>query len=215
MAPTAAPETPSTVAPKSAAQVSAPKAPREAAAAVSSDAELQVGDYFVQRFSGSFSKTPMVLTERVIAREKGAFVIDFRLEQGKQASSLRLRVDAKDPRRILRVTEVKGDDESPSSLAVYEALMARTMFSPDENEEKLTTERTTCLIGEREVECERTNYRVRIGDKEATLTVVTSKAANGRDLGGEVMTADGKLLYRAQMIETGSERVTGSVAARE
>ena len=30
----------------------------------------KVGDYFVQRFSGSFSKQPMTLTERVIAKKR-------------------------------------------------------------------------------------------------------------------------------------------------
>ncbi len=213
---TAIPGAPAAKAPGAVAEATAAKpAPQTAGSAPPAAPAMQVGDYFVQRFSGSFSKQAMLLTERVIAREPGAFVIDFRLEQGKQASSLRLRVDAKDPRRILRVSEVKGDQESPSSLAVYEALMARTMFSPDENEEQLATERTTCLIGEREVDCERTSYRVRVGEKEATLTVVTSQAAHGRDLGGELMTADGKLLYRAQMIETGTERGGSGVAARD
>lgn len=215
---TPAPEAPSTDA-AGAAEEATPEAPSEDEAPAvegepSAEAMMQVGDFYVQRFTGSFTKEPMTLTERVIGREKHAFVVDFRLEQGKHVSTLRLRVDAKNPRRILQVSELKGDQESPATLAAYEALMARTMFAPDENEEQLASEKTTCMLGDDSVDCERTEYRVRIGEKAAKLSVTTSKSAGGRDLGGEVMTEDGKLVYRAQLIEMGHDEITAGVASR-
>ncbi|MGE0326300.1 MAG: hypothetical protein AB7K71_37305 [Polyangiaceae bacterium] len=214
---TPAPEAPSTDA-AGAVEEAAPETPSEDVKP-DADAEpaaeaMQVGDYYVQRFTGSFTKEPMVLTERVIAREKHAFVVDFRLEQGKHASTLRLRVDAKDPRRILQVSEMKGEKESPATLAAYEALMARTMFAPDENEEQVASEETTCMLGDESVDCQRTEYRVRIGEKSAKLSVTTSKSAHGRDLGGEVMTDDGKLVYRAQLVEMGHDEGSSDVASR-
>ncbi|MCA9630691.1 MAG: hypothetical protein KC766_23630 [Myxococcales bacterium] len=215
---TPAPEAPSTDA-AGAAEETAPETPTEDEAPAdtaepTAEVTMQVGDFYVQRFTGSFTKQPMTLTERVVAREKHAFVIDFRLEQGKHASTLRLRVDAKDPRRILQVSELDGEKESPATLAAYEALMARTMFAPDENEEQLGSEKTTCMLGDESVKCERTEYRVRIGEKSATLSVTTSKSAHGRDLGGQVMTEDGKLVYRAQLIEMGHDDASSGVASR-
>ncbi len=215
---TPAPEAPSTDA-AGAAEQAEPEIPAEdeapaADAEPSAEPTMQVGDYYVQRFTGSFAKQPMTLTERVIAREKHAFVVDFRLEQGEHASTLRLRVDAKNPRRILQVSELKGEEESPATLAAYEALMARTMFAPDENEEQLGSEETTCMLGDESVDCELTKYRVRIGEKSATLSVTTSKSAHGRDLGGQVMTEDGKLVYRAQLVEMGHDESSAGVASR-
>lgn len=167
--------------------------------------KLRVGDYFVHRFTGTFNKRPVVLTEKVIAQEDGAFVVDFQLEEAGKVSSLRVRYDAENPTRLLSVHEVDGDEEKASSLAAFETLLARTVFSPDENLEQLDEEETTCLVGEDELDCKKIRYKVMVGDKEGVLEVISSPAVAGRDIGGEVKTEDGTLLYRAQLVATGND----------
>ena len=51
------------------------------------------GDFVVYRFSGTFRKEPVVLTQRVVAREGSVVVIDATLEEGTKKQTLRLRMN--------------------------------------------------------------------------------------------------------------------------
>ena len=55
-------------------------------------------------------------------------------------------------------------------MADYDALMKRTQFVPDSNDEALGTEHTSCLVGEEQVDCDVTTYKVTYGRKHAKLT---------------------------------------------
>src|SRR3954454_9622928 len=41
----------------------------------------KMGDFRVHRFSGSYRKSPLTLTEEVIARENGLWLIDYTFEE--------------------------------------------------------------------------------------------------------------------------------------
>lgn len=161
-----------------------------------------VGDYFVQRFSGSFSKKPMTLTERIVAGKGNLQVIDYTLEAGDKSEHLRIERDV-NTGRIARVTRFEGNKEIPSDLKAYDAMMDRTVFAADQNVASLGKKAETCLVGKKELDCQKTRYKVLVGDKPATLSVETSKAVPGRAVAGELSTADGKLLYRAEIIDMG------------
>ncbi len=163
---------------------------------------LKVGDYFVQRFSGSFSKQPMTLTERVVAEMGSLIVIDYQLDAGKRSEHLRVARDL-NTGSVARVIRIDGDKAIPSDITAYNTMMDRTVFAADDNLATLGKKAETCLIGTKELDCEKTRYKVLVGDKPATLSVVTSKAVPDRAVAGELSTADGKLLYRAEIIDMG------------
>lgn len=161
-------------------------------------AEKNIGDIRVQRFSGSFTKTPLTLTEEVVAMAGSLVIVDYTLEEGKKQTKLRVTHD-KGSDRVLRVREIRGTDEMPSSVEAYDAMLAKTMLVPDDNEQKLGTEKATCLIGSKEIDCQKTSYRVKIGKQTATFSV--AQTSDGQDIGGEISTTDGKLFYRAEVVD--------------
>ena len=177
--------------------------------------ERKVGDYSIHRFSGSFTEEPLVLTEQVIAMEGDVLVVDFVLEQGATMESLRVRMRGGVGGDILKVSRVAGEVEEPVERAVFDAMIAKTLFSPDANDEQLSSEATTCLAGTREVSCTMTTYSVAIGDDDALLTVTRSADLPGRDLGGEIIAGDGTTLYRAKLIDVGNDApVSNNLALR-
>jgi hypothetical protein len=161
-------------------------------------AETKVGDLRVQRFSGSFTKTPLTLTEEVIATAGSLVIVDYTLEEGKKTTKLRVTHD-KTSDRVLRVREMRGTEEMPSSVSAYEQMLSKTMFLPDDNEAKIGSEKSTCLIGEKEVDCEKTSYRVKVGKQTATFSV--AQTSDGKDIGGEISGEDGKLYFRSETVD--------------
>jgi hypothetical protein len=186
---------------------------KEPAAKVA-EAGPEVGDFFVHRFSGSFRATPLVLTEEVVLVEDGVAVVDYTLVDGAQSYALRVRRHL-ETGEIAQVSELHGDVETDAPIGAYEALLAKTMFSPDVNLAKLEESNETCLIGPEELDCQVNKYRVFVGDTEATLSVTRSDDLPGRDISGEIVAVDGNVLYRAELIESGrgAEISEGEVAS--
>ena len=108
----------------------------------------------------------------------------------------------------------EGKKAIPSDIRAYDAMMDRTVFAADENLASLGDKAETCLVGKQELDCQKASYKVLVGDKPATLSVVTSKAVPGRDVAGELQTADGKLLYRAEIIDMGHDAPGHAVAEK-
>ncbi len=172
-----------------------------------------VGDLFVHRFSGSFASEPLTLTEEVISREAKAWVVDFSLTQSEQVERLRVRFDVENG-EALSAARLSGTREAPAKLSDYEALMARTVYAADVNEGLVSTSGQTCLVGSDEHTCETKTYKVWIGDRPATLAVVHSSRFVDRDVSGEITTDDGRLVYRAELIEARQGNPALGLAAR-
>ncbi|MDI1445113.1 hypothetical protein [Polyangium sp. 6x1] len=181
------------------------KAEPEAAEEPAEEGRRDVGDYVVYRFSGSFQKAPVTLTERVVAREKNALVIDFILEEGKATSELRVRLsDAAETRgEVLSVHRIEKGKLVPAGVDEYEALMAKTMVVADENEAALGSEHVVAVMGNDLLPAKRTSFRVKIGEKKATLTTVVSDKFPWGDLSGEIAAEDGSVIYRAEVVNVG------------
>jgi hypothetical protein len=172
-----------------------------------------LGDLFVHRFSGSFATDPLTLSEEVTGRDDKAWIVDFSLTQNEAVERLRVRFDIRTGQAV-SVARLSGTRQTPAKLSDYEALMARTVYAADVNDGLVATNGQTCLVGTDEHTCETKTYKVWVGDRPATLSVVHSSRLADRDVSGELTTDDGRLVYRAELIEAKQGRSASGVAAR-
>jgi hypothetical protein len=164
----------------------------------------KLGDYHVYQYSGTFSKEPISLTEQVVAEEEGhVLVVDFVLQEGNQMSALRVRMRGDE--EILKVSRMTENGEVDATKEDYDAMMKRTAFVPDSNDQALGTEHTSCMVGNEQVDCDVTTYQVTIGRRQAKLSITTSAQVPGRDIGGDVVAKDGKVIYSARLVERGNQ----------
>lgn len=200
-------ETPAT------ASVAASAEPAPARPVASSAPVRHVGDLFVHRFTGSFATDPLTLSEEVTGRDDKAWIVDFSLTQNEKVERMRVRFDVLSGQAV-SVARLIGSREMPATLSEYDALMARTVYAADVNDGLVATNGQTCLVGTDEHPCETKSYKVWVGDRPATLSVVHSSRLADRDVSGELTTDDGKLVYRAELIEARQGRSASGVAAR-
>jgi len=186
--------------PSTAPTVAAPHA--EALEAAPSDAR-KIGDFQVHRFSGSYQKSPLILTEEVIARENGLWVIDYTFEEKTGTTKLRVRFDPKTD-SVRRVSKFDGSRELSVPISTYEKLIERTSFAADSNDGMLSSSHGTCLVGPSELDCETKSYQVAIGDKAAILNVSRSGSVPGGDVAGDIIGSDGAVIYRSELLEVGN-----------
>jgi hypothetical protein len=175
---------------------------------------LAIGDYFVERFSGSFRKTPLTLTEEVIAAEGDLLVIDFKLAEtgNPKVQHLRTRYNPA-TRSVEQVSVISGDREIPAPIATYDRMIERTSFAADSNKGLINSQEQTCLVGGREIACRTSDYQVSVGEREATLSITKSDSVTGRDVAGQIVTGDGNVVYRAELVEMRQGGDTDSIAA--
>src|SRR5262245_29662055 len=91
--------------------------------------ERRAGDFYVHMVSGSFRKQPALLTERVVAKEGDAWIIEYKLEDTDGARTLRAWTDPNE--QIIKVSVMTDLGEMPGTIADYEALMAASSLAPD------------------------------------------------------------------------------------
>ena len=156
--------------------------------------------------SGSFRKTPALLTERVVAEEGNCFVVEYTIEDTAGSNSLRVWID-RSTERAIRVSRLIDGAETPATIEDYDALLASASVVPDSNEGLIATHKGTCLVGPDELECETKSYRVMLGDRVASLGVTESDALPG-DVAGEITSEDGSVIYRSELVERGNESET-------
>ncbi len=189
--------------PKPEAAEVAQEEPSKEADAAAPTLMRKLGDFHVYQYGGAFSKHPITLTEQVVAKEGDLLVVDFVLEEGDVMSALRVRM--RGGSEVVSVARITADGEVPATTADYDALMQKTQFVPDSNDQVVGTDHTACLIGEEQVDCDVTTYLVTYGKKQAKLTITRSPRVPGRDLGGDVVAEDGKVLFSARLLERGNE----------
>lgn len=173
------------------------------------------GDFIVYRFSGSFRKAPLTLSERVIAKKGSLLTIDLSADDDGKKTELRLTVDdAGGKNEVVRVARLVGGVEKAATIESYEKLMATTVLAADENEALLGKEEITLDLGGAPLPCRKTSYRVRVGKKQATLRTLESEGFAWGDVGGEITSSAGKTLYRAEILELGhTDLAKGSAVA--
>jgi hypothetical protein len=221
-APTAAtPASARTETPAAAAEATTAKAePAPAADATASEAETtgarKAGDFIVYRFTGSFRKAPLTLTERVIERRGAMLTVDIIAEEGESKRQLRVKINEASAVKndVVAVSVIEGGVEKEVGIEAYEALLADTSLAADENEAMLGAEDAMLDIGGAPLPVRKTSYRVRVGKKAATLRTVESEGFAWGDLGGEITAGNGKVLYRAEVVELGHSDGKGVATAQ-
>jgi hypothetical protein len=190
----------------------AARAPSESAAFAQ-----KAGDFVVYRFSGGYRKTPLVLTQRVIEASPAALVVDMTFDDGKTKRVVRARYTHAPgaAHELVAVSRVEKGAEKGMSIADLDAMTSETALAADDNEGAVATEVVTVEIGGRKVDCTRTSYKVTVGKRAATMRTLTSAAFPWGDVGGEITSEDGTVLYRAEVIDAGSATPLVASAARQ
>jgi hypothetical protein len=158
------------------------------------------GDYVVYRFSGAFRKAPITLTQQLIERSR----LELTFDDGKTKRVVRARFDTSPSLLVDAVRVVEDDEEQAITRAQLDAMMAETVLAVDSNEEALGTETVTIEVAGRALKCEKSSYRVVVGKRKAVMSALKSDAFAWGDVGADITTDDGKLLYRAEVVDMGS-----------
>jgi hypothetical protein len=169
-------------------------------------AERGPGDFVVYRFSGSYRKKPLLLREEVVARDGGLFVIDYTTMEGKTAGeTLRVHFNAGIGAKVevLEVARMVDGKESPALPADFDAMMGKTILAVDDNEATTAIVSLDVEVGGAKLACEQTSYKVRVGGAAATMIVTQSKDFPWGDVGAEIVTKSGDVLYRAEVLSAG------------
>jgi hypothetical protein len=163
----------------------------------------KVGDFAVHRFSGSYQKSPLTLTEEVVGQEFGLWVIDYTFEEQEGTTKLRVRFNPR-TEAVFSVAKLDGTQEVSVPISVYEQLIERTSFAADANDGMIASSHATCLVGPNELDCETKTYKVRVGEKSATLSVSRSERVASGDVTGDITADDGSVIYRSELVEMGN-----------
>ena len=166
------------------------------------------GDFVVYRFTGSFHKTAVTLTEKVIARQGDAFTLDVTYDDGKTKDAFRAHMKGDSPMRaeVVSVARMVKGVEKAAPISLYDEVFARVALATDQNEAQLGTESVKLAVaGHATMACERATYRVKVGKETATMKTTESDAFAWGDVAAEITTAKGTLLYKAEVVDAGHE----------
>jgi hypothetical protein len=185
------------------------------AAATAATALRAPGDYVVFRFSGKLEKHPVTLTERLVSQRDDVTVIDYTVEDGTSQKTMRAHmVGAGTEQKVASAALMDGDIEGPVPAAAFDAFLTSTLVATELNGGAERSERTSLRVGSRAIDCTRTIYKVRVGHRDATMSVLASEKFAWGDVGGEIRGTDGTLLYKAELVAEGNAP-TGAVVAQE
>jgi hypothetical protein len=159
------------------------------------------GDFVVTEIAQAGKKTPLVLTQRVISRDGNTMFVEYELKDGTKAETFRVRTEGE---QIAEVTKVVGGVEHASTVAAYDAMMAKTIPNVTRNDGAIDSEPAEVSFGGKTATATRTSYKVAAAGKPATMTITQSDKFAWGDLEGEITDATGKTIYRARVVESGT-----------
>jgi hypothetical protein len=156
------------------------------------------GDYVIYRFSGAFRKAPLTLTQKILEPSR----LELTFDDGKTKRIVRARFDTA-PSQLVDAVRVVDDEEQTITRAQLDAMMAETVLAAFATEEALGTEAVTVEVAGRALKCDKSSYRILVGRKKAVMSSFKSDAFTWGDVGAEIKTDDGKVLYRAEVVDVG------------
>jgi hypothetical protein len=168
-----------------------------------------VGDYIIRRFSLHSRKTPTVITERVVAVKEGSLVLEVTREAASGSRSIRVELGNEPSNRgeVLSVVALRAGKEIVMGRAAYEAILRDTVFVADENDGEIESARIKLDVQGRALDGTETRFRVKVRGREGTMRTVALENSPWGEVGGEVTTADGSVLYRAEVVDVGHEEL--------
>jgi hypothetical protein len=176
-----------------------------------------VGDYIVRRFSLRSRKAPTTLTERVIAVKETSIVLEVTRDTGTDTRSIHVEVGSEPANRgeVLWVAALREGKEITMGSAAYDAIMRDTAFAADENEGAIESARVKLDVQGRALDCTETRFRVKVHGRAGTMRTLELENSPWGEVGGDVTTADGTVLYRAEVVDVGrAELRTAAVQGR-
>lgn len=194
----------------------------EAAAEQVADAEeslpaREVGDYVVFHFTGSYKAGKRTLTQRVVERTEDTLTLDMTLDDAVTTKTLRVTT-SESPETfgdVLAVSTVQGGVAKPTDVRAYDTMMKEIVLAADQNEAMLESEPTVVAVGDQTIDCTKTSYRVRVGKHTATLSTLTSEVFPWGDVGGEIASDNGEIIYRAELVALGNGDAAAAMLAAE
>jgi hypothetical protein len=172
----------------------------------------QIGDYVVYRFTGSYREAPVEVTHTVVDRDDEILVVDVNIEDRGAQERLRMRI-AEDG-DIISVARWEGNVLRPFGIHAFENLMSQLTLAADENLGLIAEGKDRLDVAGEPVDATISRYRVRVGAHDAVLVTASAPGYRWGDVGGEIRTDAGKVLYKAEIVEAG--RVTeNGIAAQE
>ena len=172
-------------------------------------AAQRAGDFAVYRFTGTYRKTPLTLSEAVLEATGARTRVELTLDDGKHKRTVRARYDRTPgaAHEIDEVVRVGADGvEQPMTREKFDAMMAETAPVVDANEETLEEDRVTIDVAGKKLACARRSFRVVVGKKKAIMTSLTSDDVAWGDVGGEIKTDKGGIVYHAELVDLGSAK---------
>jgi hypothetical protein len=94
----------------------------------------------------------------------------------------------------------------------YEALLAQVTLAADQNEALVGTTEGAVNVAGSALPCRTSEYRVRVGKSHATMRTIGSDEFLWGDVGAEIVTSAGRVLYRAEVVAMGREHASGALA---
>lgn len=174
------------------------------------------GDFVVYRFSGSYRESPVTLTQQVVNKEHGYLIVDVSVDERGARQRLRLRIADEGEKKgeLVSVARLEGRVQYPFGVAAYGQLMNDIVLSADENAGLVDATTMLVNVNGSDLYCDVTSYRVRVGVHDAVMTTVSSDEFKWGHVGGEIATTDGRLLYKAEIVDIGAH-ANSQVAAQE
>jgi hypothetical protein len=175
-----------------------------------------VGDYIVRRFWLRTRAAPTVLTERVIAVKQASIVVEVTREAGSESRSVRVELgnDPANRGEILGAAALVNGREIAMGKAAYGAIMRDTIFAADENEGAIESVKTKLDLQGRALDCTETRFRVKVRGRVGTMRTIELENSPWGEVAGDVTTADGSVLYRAEVVDVGRDELR-TAAAKE
>jgi hypothetical protein len=163
----------------------------------------KVGDWVASDFTNAGK--PIKVEQRVLSRQGAMTVVEVVIKDGAKSQTFRIRSETtRAGEQVLDATRVEGGIEHASTIAAYEAALQKTIPNVDRNDGMLDVEPISLDIGGRKVEAVRTTFKVVVGGKPATMSVIHSDTFAWGDLGGDIVTEAGKTLYTTRVVDTGT-----------
>lgn len=162
----------------------------------------KVGDWIATEFTTAGK--PITVRQRVLSRDGAMSIVEVAISDRGRTQTFRLRSETtRAGEHVLDVTKVEGGIEHATTMAAYEAALQKTVPNVERNDGTLDAEPVTIDLNGRKIEAVRTTYKVVVGGKPATMSVLHSDAFAWGDLGGDVVTDSGKKLYSTRVVDMG------------
>jgi hypothetical protein len=116
---------------------------------------------------------------------------------------------------VISVAKLEGTIMRPFGRMAYEQLMNELMLIADENDGLITESESVQDVAGRTLAVTTSAYKVRVGAHDAVMKTVAAPGFVWGDVGGEIKALDGKILYKAEIVELGSDRESMAAAYDE